>query len=50
MEPLSKNKRRGYLFFFSVVFVICVPVFILYAKGYRFDINKAFQISETGGL
>jgi len=50
MNPLSKNKRLGYLVFFSVVFVICVPIFILYAKGYRFDINKAFQISETGGL
>ena len=50
MNPLSKNRRRAYLLFFSVVFVICVPIFILYAKGYRFDINKAFQISETGGL
>src|SRR3989344_4792190 len=50
MKPLSKNKRRGYLLFFSLVFIICVPFFILYAKGYRLDINKAFQISETGGL
>lgn len=50
MNPLSKNRRLVYLLFFSAVFVICVPLFILYAKGYRFDINKAFQISETGGL
>lgn len=50
MNPLSRNKRRAYLLFFSIVFIICVPLFILYAKGYRFDFSKAFQISETGGL
>jgi hypothetical protein len=50
MNPLSQNKRHAYLLFFSIVFIICVPLFILYAKGYRFNFNKAFQISETGGL
>lgn len=50
MKPLSKNKRRAYLFFFSIVFIVCVPIFISYAKGYRLDFSKAFQISETGGL
>lgn len=50
MNPLSRNKRRAYLLFFFIVFIICVPLFILYAKGYRFNFEEAFKISETGGL
>jgi len=50
MKPLSKNKRRGYLFFFFLVFIIATPSFIFQAKGYRLNWGDVLNISQTGGL
>ncbi len=48
MQPLSRNKRRGYIFFFSLLFIIITPILILYATGYRF--TDTFSLGRTGGL
>ncbi|MDO8520593.1 MAG: hypothetical protein Q7S52_00595 [bacterium] len=50
MKPLSRNKRRGYLLFFFLVFVVSAPIFILQAKGYRINWGDVVKISQTGGL
>ena len=48
MEPLSRKKRRIYFYTFSLVFLIVIPIVILYAQGFRFTRN--WQILETGGV
>src|SRR3989338_4169806 len=48
VHPLSRNTRRYYLIFLTLVFVILTPVLIFYAIGYR--LTDSFIISRTGGL
>jgi len=48
MKPLSIRRRRVYLSFFSLIFIISIPLLILYATGYR--IGDALNIVRTGGL
>ncbi len=48
MKPLSVIKRRVYLGISSILFLLCIPVLILYATGYRF--NNALSLIETGGV
>lgn len=48
MEPLPKNTRRIYLALFAALFLITVPIAILYASGYRFD--KSLVIDTIGGI
>lgn len=48
MQPLSRKKRRGYILFFSVLFIIITPILILYATGYR--LTDTFSLGQTGGL
>lgn len=48
MQPLSRKKRRGYILFFSFLFIIITPLLILYATGYR--ITDKFTLGRTGGL
>jgi len=48
MNPTSIKKRRIVLLFSFLVFIILVPVIILYTSGYRIDKNLHFR--KTGGL
>ena len=48
MEPLSASRRRLYLIFFSLIFVIGLPVTIFYADGWRFE--PGIGLVRTGGL
>ncbi|MBI5457454.1 hypothetical protein HY971_01885 [Candidatus Kaiserbacteria bacterium] len=48
MQPLSKTKRRFYLYGLIAVFVLCLPLVMLYANGYRFKSGAGFV--RTGGL
>lgn len=48
MKPLSVVKRRIYLSLSAILFLICIPVLILYATGYRF--NTAMTLIKTGGV
>jgi len=48
MKPLSIKRRRTYLGFFALIFLVCIPILILYATGYRF--TDTFKIIKTGGL
>ncbi len=48
MRPLSSQKRRIYFIVFAIVFIVCIPVVILYAVGYRLD--ATFAPFRTGGI
>lgn len=48
MEPLSASRRRMYLIFFSLIFVVGLPVTIFYADGWRFE--PGIGLVRTGGL
>ena len=48
MQPLSKNKRRVYLIGFVVLFLLCLPVVLLFANGFRFE--SGFGFVKTGGI
>lgn len=50
MLPLSRNKRRLYLIFFAIIFIIGTPFFIFNAKGYKLNLQDFFNVSKTGGL
>lgn len=50
MEPLSRKKRYAYLLFFTALFLVMVPLFIFYAKGYRVHLNQASSVELTGGI
>jgi len=47
-SPLSIRRRRLYLVFFAIVFVVTIPLLILYATGYR--LSNALNLVRTGGL
>ncbi|MHB0977914.1 MAG: hypothetical protein ACYC1K_00695 [Minisyncoccota bacterium] len=48
IQPLSRKKRRGYILFFSFLFIVITPILILYATGYR--LTDTFSLGRTGGL
>ena len=48
MRPLSVVKRRIYLGLSALAFLICIPILILYATGYRF--GDAMNLIQTGGI
>lgn len=48
MKPLSLRRRRIYFTFFSVIFILTIPLLILYATGYR--LSSALNLIRTGGL
>lgn len=50
MLPLSRKKRRLYLIFFAIIFIIGAPFFIFNAKGYKLNLQDFFNVSKTGGL
>lgn len=48
LKPLSTRTRRAYLLLFVLLFVLCLPLAILYATGYRFE--NGLSLVETGGV
>lgn len=50
MRPLSPTKRRVYFIIFLTLFVIAVPVVIIYAVGYRVDFVESLILTERGGV
>ena len=48
LKPLSRKTRRTYLGVFVLLFVLCLPIAILYATGYRFQ--NGLSLVETGGV
>ncbi len=48
MQPLSINIRRVYFFGFLALFLVCLPIALLFASGYRFDNQLGFV--RTGGI
>lgn len=47
MEPLSLTTRRLFAAFFFVLFIVLLPVVVLYASGYRL---QGFSLVTTGGI
>lgn len=47
MEPLSLKTRRLFAAFFFVLFIIILPVVVLYASGYRL---QGLSLVSTGGI
>ncbi len=48
MKPLSTKKRSIYFTGFTILFLIGIPLIILYAVGYRID--GTFATFKTGGI
>lgn len=48
MQPLSKRRRRLYLYGLITVFILCMPVVMFYANGYRFKSGVGFV--RTGSV
>ncbi len=48
MQPLSKRRRRVYLYGLVAVFILCLPVVMFYANGYRFKSGIGFV--RTGSV
>ena len=48
MQPLSKFKRRLYLYGLITVFIVCLPPVMFYANGYRFKSDLGFV--KTGSI
>ncbi|HEC33041.1 MAG TPA: hypothetical protein ENI63_02150 [Candidatus Kaiserbacteria bacterium] len=48
MEPLSRKTRIFYLTILIIIFVILVPITLLYSSGYR--LGDGFKLVKTGGI
>lgn len=48
MQPLSKRRRRLYLYGLIAVFMLCLPVVMFYANGYRLKSGIGFV--RTGSI
>lgn len=48
MQPLSKGRRRVYLYGLVTVFILCLPIVMFYANGYRFKNGVGFV--RTGSI
>ncbi len=48
MQTFPKWRRRLYFYLCIVVFLIVIPILVLYAQGYRFA--KNWTLSPTGGI
>lgn len=48
MSPMSLTKRRMYFFLFLALFLLAIPVLVLYTSGYRLGDN--LQLVKTGGI
>ena len=47
-QPLHSSKRLLLAIFFIILFVLFIPVVLLYSMGYRLD--KDFSLTSTGGI
>jgi hypothetical protein len=45
---MTPGKKRMYMFLFFMVFIIVIPVLILYSSGYR--LSGKFKLVKTGGI
>jgi hypothetical protein len=53
VKPLSRTRRQFFLVFLILFFCSALPLFIIYATGYRFDFVSIFErpiITATGGI
>ncbi len=48
MQPMTKRRRRLYLYGLVAVFVLCLPIVMSYANGYRFKNGVGFV--RTGSV
>ena len=48
MQPLSRAKRRIYLYGLTLLFIMFIPIVALYATGYRY--KNGFGLVQTGGI
>ncbi len=48
IEPLSRTKRFIYLGIFVILFLVLIPVVVLYSTGYT--ISSDFTLEKTGGV
>lgn len=48
MQPMSKRRRRLYLYALVAVFILFLPLVMFYANGYRFQSGLGFV--RTGGV
>jgi hypothetical protein len=48
MEPLSPRLRRGTLILFIFLWIVLIPIIILYADGWRY--TSEFGLVQTGGI
>lgn len=48
MQPLSRRTRHIYLALFVVLFIVLVPVAVLYSTGYR--LGEDFTLVKMGGI
>ncbi len=48
MEPLSRKTRVFYLTLLVLIFIILVPITLLYSSGYR--LGEGFKLVKTGGV
>lgn len=48
MEPLSRRKRIFYFLLLVFVFIVLVPITLLYSSGYR--LGEGFKLVKTGGI
>ncbi len=48
MEPLSRKKRVSYLTLLVLIFIVLVPITLLYSSGYR--LGEGFKLVKTGGV
>jgi hypothetical protein len=47
-QPLTRRKRKIYLIILAVLFILLVPIIILYSFGYRLD--NLTNLIKTGGI
>lgn len=49
LVKMNKRARRIYFLFFVIVFLVCAPALIFYARGYRINFSEA-NVYRTGSL
>jgi len=50
MKALSKTKRRFFFIFFTIIFIVSLPLVIMHARGYRLSFSDVLTFGRTGGI
>lgn len=50
VQPLSQRHRSVFFYLLVSIFVLSLPVFFLYATGYRFSLSENSSFVSTGGI